>query len=445
MNTSTPSRIPRRRNYVMLLLFTQMVIAYLDRVNISIAAPAISKQFHWDAATLGWVFSAYLWTYIIFLIPSGILLDRFGARLVATVAVSLWSLATVFTGMVTNLTTMILARLGLGIGEATTFPVCNKTVRTWFPSKERAYATSVYHSGMAVAVALGTPLVAWAVVHFGWRWSFVATAIPGFLWVLSWAKWFRQPEECSWLSAEERKLILETRQGSSGPTASPDAAGDKPNAWSSVKVLVRQKSIWGVCLAQGCMNYTNYLFMAWLPMYLVSRGMNLMKAGILTAIPNLVAAGMEIALGKLSDRLLTPEAVKAGKRRVHVATFFAVMIIIMLIRVLDSELLIVAIISIVMGCTAAVGALNAALTNDLIQDPKITGTAFGMLYFTSNSFGVAAPIITGYIVKATHSFNGAYIPAAALALLGAVLVMTMTRHPISAVQQTKAAAAAGKA
>jgi ACS family glucarate transporter-like MFS transporter len=117
----------------------------------------------------------------------------------------------------------------------------------------------------------------------------------------------------------------------------------------------------------------------------------------------------------------------------------------MLIRVLDSELLIVAIISIVMGCTAAVGALNAALTNDLIQDPKITGTAFGMLYFTSNSFGVAAPIITGYIVKATHSFNGAYIPAAALALLGAVLVMTMTRHPISAVQQTKAAAAAGKA
>ena len=106
---------------------------------------------------------------------------------------------------------------------------------------------------------------------------------------------------------------------------------------------------------------------------------------------------------------------------------------------------IVAVISIVMGCTAAVGALNAALTNDLIQDPKIAGTAFGMLYFTSNSFGVAAPIITGYIVKATHSFNGAYIPAAGLALLGAVVVMTMTRQPISGVMQPQTgAAAAGK-
>ena len=82
---------------------------------------------------------------------------------------------------------------------------------------------------------------------------------------------------------------------------------------------LRQKSVWGVCLAQGCMNYTNYLFMAWLPMYLVSRGMNLMKAGILTAIPNLVAAGMEIVLGRLSDRLLTPESARMGKRRLHVA------------------------------------------------------------------------------------------------------------------------------
>lgn len=441
MTTVASPRMHGRRYFIMALLFSLTVINYIDRVNLSIAAPAISKYFHWDAVTMGWVFSAYMWSYIIFQIPSGMLVDRYGSYKVASASVSLWSFATVCTGAVTGFGSMMLARLGLGMGEASVFTIDNKVVRQWFPSGERAFATSIFHSGIAVA-KVGTPLIALAIVKFGWRWSFVVTAIPGFIWLLVWLKWFRQPEECSWISADERKLILETRQGRSGAAGTTHT----PLSWSSLSSIMGQKSVWGVCLAQGCMNYTGYLFMAWLPMYLMFRGMNLMKAGIMTAIPNLVGAAMEVALGKLSDRLLTPESVRRGKRRLHIAILFVGMLLLSVIRLLDNEWALIAVISVVLGCTFAIGALNSSLTNDLTQDPKITGTVFGMLHFISAIFGAAAPIVTGYIVQATRGYNGVYIPATVLALIGAVVVMTMTRQPIKATIQleTGSATAAGK-
>jgi MFS family permease len=430
MTTSATSPLQGKRFLVVLFLFSQLVINYFDRVNLSVAAPVLAKHFHWDAATMGWVFSAYLWTYVACLIPSGMLLDRFGARKVCAVAVSLWSVATLCTGAVTNTATMILARLGLGVGEASTMPASNKTVRQWLPAGERARATTLYHTGQSIAMSLGPPVVAYAVVHLGWRWLFVVSGIPGFLWVLVWLKWFRLPEECSWLPQEERKLILETREGIGGPAVASDSAAPKLGMSSQLKPLLRQKSMFGMFLVHGCQNYSNYLFLAWLPMYLVHRGMTLMKAGIYTAIPNVFAVVMEVVFGMLSDRLLKPKDIKLGGRRVHNSVCFALMSLVLLIPVLENELAVIAIISIVLAGTQTIGAFDAALTNDLVQDPRVAGTALGILQFGGNIFGLAAPIVTGYIVKATGGFNSAFIPAGVLSLIGGVLVLTMTRQPI---------------
>jgi MFS family permease len=346
---------------------------------------------------------------------------------------------------VINTVSMILARFGLGLGESPIMPICNKTVRQWFPASERARATTLYHTGQSIAMSLGPPIVVVAVLHLGWRWLFVASAIPGFLWVVVWLKWFRLPEECSWLSPEERKLILENREGGGASTIEGSSNAPKLGMWSQLKPLLRQRSMLGMFLVHGCQNYSNYLFLAWLPMYLVHRGMTLMKAGIYTAIPNIFAVVMEIVFGMLSDRMLKPKDIKAGKRRIHNSFCFAIMSLVLLIPLIDNELLIIAVISIVQAGTQTIGPLDAALTNDLVQDSRIAGTALGILQFGGNIFGLAAPIITGYIVKATGGFNGAFIPAGVLSLLGGLLVLTMTRRPIYGSSQLPSIATAAPA
>jgi ACS family glucarate transporter-like MFS transporter len=174
-----------------------------------------------------------------------------------------------------------------------------------------------------------------------------------------------------------------------------------------------------------------YLFLAWLPSYLVqARGMNLMKAGIYTAIPYLIGGLFEITLGKVSDRILTPERLKQGKRRNQVALFVLLTSVVLLINTVNSSFAIIAIITVVLSCNTTVLMFMYALTNDLIEDPRVAGTVFGMLLLGGNVFGLFAPIVTGYIVKSTGRFDSAFVIAGVLALIGAAVILTMTRRPV---------------
>ena len=213
-NVQPTSLLRGKRFFIILFLFFNIVINYIDRVNLSIAAPVISKYFHWDAATMGWVFSAYLWTYTALLVHTGWLGDRIGVRRTAAISISVWSVAAMLTGAVTNFFWMILARLGLGVGESATFPMCNNVVRQWFPAEARGFATGLFHAGVFLSTALATPVVAWTVLRYGWRASFFIFGSLGFVWLIFWLKWFHPPETCSWLPEDERSLILTKRLGS---------------------------------------------------------------------------------------------------------------------------------------------------------------------------------------------------------------------------------------
>jgi ACS family glucarate transporter-like MFS transporter len=431
MAAKPASLLHGKRFSIAVFLFFYVVINYIDRVNLSIAAPVISKHFGWDAAAMGWIFSAYLWTYAGAIVPSGWLADRFGARRVGAVAIAVWSAAAMLTGAVANFTSMIAARLGLGLGEANCFPMCNKVVRQWFPAEERGFATGIFHAGVFASIALTTPLVAWVVLHAGWRTSFVVFGSVGFIWLACWLKWFQPPERCSWLSPEERQHILETRDGGALRTAGPRDSTRQIGFVHSLAPLLRQKSMWGLFITQGCTNYMQYLFLAWLPSYLVqARGMNLMKAGIYTAIPYLIGGIVEITLGNLSDRILSAEARKQGKRRNQVALFVLLTSVVLLMNAVNSSFAIIAIITVVLSCNTTVLMFMYALTNDLIEDPRVAGTVFGMLLLGGQVFGLFAPIVTGYIVKTTGRFDSAFAIAGVLALIGAVVILTMTRRPL---------------
>ncbi len=435
-NTKDSSLLAGKRFYIVLFLFFNVAINYMDRVNLSVVAPTIAKQFHWDPAQMGWVFSAYIWTYAACLLPCGWLADRIGARRIFAIAISIWSAAAMLTGATSSIWSMIAARLGLGIGESTSFPVCNKVVRQWFPAGERAFATALFHSGVFVSVALSSPFVAWVAIRAGWRASFVITGSLGFIWLLLWLRWFQPPENCQWLPADERQLILDKRDGALKPARDASHTTRQSGIGKMLRVLLRQQSMWGLALTMGTANYMNYLFLTWLPSYLVqARGMNLMRAGLLSSIPYIAGIIMEIVFGKVSDRSLTPERLKQGGRRNQAGILIILSSVILLINIAHSEAAAIAVISMALACNTTVIALLYALTNDLIEDPKTTGTVFGIVVLGGNLFGLLAPIVTGYIVKATGSFNSAFAISGALSLIGALIAFLFTRRPITGAVQ----------
>ena len=363
-----------------------------------------------------------MWTYCLFIAFWGWLADRLGTRQVNAWSVTLWSIAAMFTGVTTGFGSMMASRLALGVGEAASFPTSGKVVRQWFPSAERGLATAIFNAGTFAGPAVSAPAVAWLILKLGWRLSFMITGATGLVWVLLWLKFFRVPAECTWLPAGERDFILDD------PGIKAAAA---PPVKGALMKLLSNGTIWGLLLTQGCCAYTMLMFLLWLPSYLVqARHMDLMKASWVTAIPYLVAVMVGVPVGRLSDRLLNPEDVKQGKRRNLLIVFILLSSVVILTNLVSNQYMIVALLSMALTCISSALTLNIALTNDLLWNPNMAGTALGITILGGITFGLVAPIVTGYIVKWTGSFDSAFYLAGALLFVGALTAFTMTRKPV---------------
>jgi ACS family glucarate transporter-like MFS transporter len=180
-----------KRLYIAGLLFLNFFINFMHRINLSVAAPAIAKEFRWDAGKMGHLFSSYQWTYCVFLLHWGWMTDRMNTRLVNALSVTIWSIAGMLTGVATTLGGMLTTRLALAAGEAASFPTAGKVVRQWFPASERGLATAIFNAGTFAGPAFSAPMVAWLLSRVGWRFSFTLTGALGFVWVLLWVKFFR--------------------------------------------------------------------------------------------------------------------------------------------------------------------------------------------------------------------------------------------------------------
>ncbi len=412
-----------KRFYIAALLFLNLFINYVHRINLSVAAPAIAKDFGWDAGKMGLLFSSYQWTYCLFLLLWGWMTDRMGTRLVNGLSVTIWSIAGMLTGVATTFGSMLATRLALGAGEAASFPTSAKVVRQWFPASERGLATAIFNAGTFAGPAFSAPLIAWVLLKEGWRVSFMLTGSVGFLWVILWLKFFRIPSECSWLPEEERNYISAQTDSRAKPAAPPKG---------TLLRLIARKTMWGLFFTQGCCAYTMLLFLFWLPSYLVqSRHMTLVKAGWFTSVPYVFAVVFGLLGGKLSDSILTHEAVKQGKRRTLLIVFILLSGVVLLTNMIANQYLLVLLISISLACISSALSLNIALTNDLVWNPEMVGTAMGFLILGGNIFGSLVPIATGYIVKWTGSFDLAFYLAGFLLFLAAVICFTMTRKPLS--------------
>jgi MFS family permease len=413
-----------RRGWISLFLFTLAMINYIDRVALSVASKPIADEFGLSPVAMGYLFSSFLWSYLVCLIPMGILVDRWGTKATNAAGITLWSIATMLTGAAWNYGALIATRLAMGIGEATTFPAGGRVVREWIPAAERGVTNAVFVAGTQAGPAVGALIVAWIISRIGWRGSFFVVGVVGLIWLVAWLIWFDKPERVRWLGDAERAKILRER-------AAESAALEQRTKATRVLSVLRTRTMWGLALSEGCAVYTNYLFLTWLPSYLqATRHLTILKTGLFTAVPYAGAALLGILLGRLSDRLLTREAVSQGRRRSMGVVMMLSSAVILFTPFVASIWLMVALFTLSLAGMATAISLNFSLVNDLLRNPADCGKAMSILIVGGNSFGIAAPIVTGYVIQLTGSYNWAFGIAGLLLLAGAIVLLTMTRSPI---------------
>ena len=418
-------RITRRRFGIYTLLLVFAGIAYMDRVNMSVAGKPIAQELGLSPIMLGYLFSSFLWAYVLMMLPGGRLIDRWGAHVVASVATAVWSAAQMATGAAVGVGTMLIARLGLGVGEAPFSPVMYRSVRSWAPYTERGTATAFISAGGSLGPALGAPFVAYLIQTLSWRWSFVITGAIGFVWVAIWMGLVSTPEKTRWLPEPERQRILAEREAG---IEVPDHDG------VGYLALLRCPAMWGLFVSQGCLVYSLYLYLSWLPNYLqTSRGLSVVDSGLYTSVPFFIATVVNIVANWFGDKFMSAQAVRDGMRRYLVALCLFLTAAGLLIPYVQSLWMIIILISITVSFANTGPAANSCLTSDLLRSPADAGRAFAFLVLGGNVFGLIAPIATGYLVESSGSFSSAFIAAGVLALIGGVVTLTLSRGTIGEV------------
>lgn len=410
-SVASTARIPRLRWGIGVLLGVGILINYFDRVSLSVAAPQLEREFSLTAAHLGWLLSGFFWSYALLQIPVGMILDRYGVTAVNRASTFLWSVTCAATAFAGGFGTVFIARLGLGIAEAPGFPASSKATGYWFPRQERALATAIFDAAAKFSNVIGVPLVALVVVNFGWRWGFGATAILSFLYFVAFYIFYRDPSRHPKLAAQEREYI---RTGGATPEG-PSAGGE----FAMLGYLLRNLKVWGLTIGFSAYGYSFYLFLTWLPDYLVrTMHMDILKSAEFTAIPWGFATIADLAVGGwLIDHL-----VKRGyddtlvRKTVLVGGMVLGLAVIGAPFTTDPRWAVVW-ISIALSGLAAAAPVGWSIPS-LIAPRGGTATIGGVMNFFNNLMGVVAPITTGYIVAATQSFSAAFIAAAVVLVVG---------------------------
>lgn len=316
LQSQKPSRV---RFSILVAIFINVVINYMDRSNISVAAPMITEEFHLSTVQLGYIFSAFGWTYALLQIPGGILTDRFGPRIIYTFSLILWSIVTVAQGFAKGFASLFGLRMAIGVFEAPSYPTNNRIVTSWFPDKERASAIGIYTSGQFIGLAFLTPVLI-ALEHFaGWKGLFIITGIVGILWGIAWYFFYRDPAESKRVNEAELNYIEEG--GGLIDRKNATIKTPTPFQWSDLKEVFSHRKLWGIYLGQFAVNSTLWFFLTWFPTYLIKyRHIDFIKSGFLASLPFLSAFVGIILAGFLSDYMIKKGASMSVARKTPIIT-----------------------------------------------------------------------------------------------------------------------------
>jgi ACS family glucarate transporter-like MFS transporter len=414
-----PAEHTRKRFFLAFLLFVLSAVSFLDRTNISIAGLQISKEYGLGNQHLGWIFSAFLIGYAGFQVPAGWLASRFGPRLVIAMGVVWWGIATALTtlipaGFAQAVFLLITIRFALGAGEAVIYPAANQFVARWVPERERGIINGIIFAGVGAGSGLTPPLLAWFILHHGWRSAFWFSAVVGVIAGAAWW-WFARdtPEEDPAVSAEELSLIREGIPEKSAATKIP---------WSA---MLQRADLFALVVSYFGFGYTAWIFFSWFFLYMAQvRGFNLKASALFSMLPFLCMTFGCLGGGALSDRITRVYGLRAGRCGLAaVAYIFTAIFLVLGSRVASPQLAGVIL-------AGGAGALYISQSSFWSVSADIAGRSSGvfssMVNMGAQIGGAVTASLTPWVAQ-RYGWTMSFAIAAALALLGAALWMMV--HP----------------
>lgn len=411
----------RVRWFLVFWLFILSAVSFLDRVNISIAGPAIASEYHLGQVQLGWVFSAFLWGYALFQTFGGWLADRLGPRRVLTGGVIWWGIFTALTAAVSPrlagaVIIFVSIRFFLGAGEAIIFPASNQFISRWIPTQERGVANGLIFAGVGAGAGSAPALVTYLMVHYGWRMSFWVSALIGLLVGIVWFLAARDtPEAHPNVSPAELAFI---QSGRTAPFFSVTQPSDKKSGqvrWSSI---LQSKEVWAVTLSYFCFGYVAWIFFSWFYIYLAKvRGLDLKSSAFYSTFPPLAMVACSLLGGVINDRLTRLRGKRAGRCGIAVLALALTAILL----VLGSQASSAPVASIILAGGA--GALYLAQSSYWSVTADIAGSsagsASGFMNTGAQLGGAVTTVLTPFI--ASHfGWSYPFFVAASLSALGAL-------------------------
>ncbi|MEM6644429.1 MAG: MFS transporter [Bacteroidota bacterium] len=389
----------KKRYGILGLIFFTVVINYLDRTNISVAAPAIMESLNFDSVQMGYIFGAFGLTYSILQIPGGILVDRIRARLLYSLMLGLWSFATLLQGLVSSFVALVGLRASIGVFEAPSYPCNNAIVTRWFPDHERASAIAIYTSGQFIGLAFLFPVLTELQVWIGWRGLLITSGVIGIFWAVIWYIFYRDPDQHKSVSEKELDFIR------AGGGLSAIKKEKKPFSWSDLRIALGYRKLWGLYIGQFCMGSVSIFFLTWFPTYLVEyRGLDFIKSGYLASLPFLAAFGGILLSGFISDRLLKKGYSASIARKVPVLTGLLLSMAIMGANFTDDISLIITFLAVAFfgNGIASIGWIFVSS----LAPKHLVGLIGGVFNFIGSTTGFIIPAAIGYLVQ-----EGDFAPA----------------------------------
>lgn len=413
-NTVLAEKKTNVRWMVVVVLFLITVINYADRATISLAGPEMAKELDFDSVTMGYIFSAFGWSYVIAQLPGGWLLDRFGSKIVYSFSIFFWSLFTLLTGAVgffagfTAVALLFTLRFLVGAAEAPSFPANSRIVAAWFPKNERGTASAIFNSAQYAATVIFAPLMGWLIHTFSWHYVFAVMGVLGILFVLLWNKMIHDPKDHPMANAAEVAYIEEGGGLVSMDDAQKSGAKSEGPKLEYIGQLLKNRMMAGIYIAQYCINALTYFFITWFPVYLVKeKHMTILKAGFVAAIPAICGFVGGVLGGVISDYMLKRGYSLTVARKTPIVLGMLLSMTMVFCNYVEVESAVIFFMALAFF-GKGIGALGWAVNSDTAPK-QIAGLSGGVLNVCGNLSSITTPIAIGYIIQTTGSFNGALV------------------------------------
>ena len=411
-STLAEGRQTRIRYFIICILFVVSCFSFADRSTLSQAATAMPKGMDLTPARLSYLLFAFGWAYALGQLPSGGLLDRFGSKRVYGIAIIGWSVCafvTAFAGYLTAsvaFTAIFILRILSGLAQSPVFPGNGRIVAAWFPTSERGRASAIFNSSQYFALPIFAPIFGWLIHTAGWQSCFWFIGTLGAVLTIVWFTSIYGPKDHPRISPSEIELI----ESGGGLVNTDTQAGAKKNTltWATMKMLLSYRMLVGVYIGQYCITTLTWFFLTWFPLYLSqARHMSVLKVGFAAAVPGLCGGVGGILGGVISDRLLRSGCSLSFARKLPIMAGMGLSMTIIACNYAHSQAMMLFFMSLSFF-GKGVGALGWTVISD--TSPKgMVGMNGALFNLFGNTAGITTPLIIGYIVEKTHSYNGALI------------------------------------